>query len=102
MFKIPSENVRDLLPNPLRSKDISDISHHNTLLSQALSLVPRHFLQKLEARHKTGRSSRKFGFKEQLTVMACIQLTARRFMRALSAVGKPMTCLNNHLKIRPD
>ncbi|WP_371928042.1 hypothetical protein [Moraxella sp. FZLJ2109] len=29
-----------------------------------LSLIPRHVFQKLEARHKTGRSSRQFGFKE--------------------------------------
>jgi hypothetical protein len=35
----------------------------------------------LEAKHKTGRSSRKFGFKEQFTVMAFIQLAARRSMR---------------------
>lgn len=67
------------------------MSHHNTLLSQTLSLVPRHVFQKLENRHKTGRSSRKFGFKEQFIVMAFIQLAARRSMcdglRALSAVG---------------
>jgi hypothetical protein len=35
----------------------------------------------LEKRHKTGRASRKFGFKEQFTVMAFIQLAARRSMR---------------------
>ncbi|MDR2489205.1 MAG: DUF4372 domain-containing protein [Desulfovibrio sp.] len=41
--------------------------------------------------NKTGRSSRKFGFKEQFTVMACIQLAARRSMRdglrCLAATG---------------
>jgi len=67
------------------------MSHHNNLLSQTLSLIPRHVFQKLETRHKTGRSSRKFGFKEQFTVMAFIQLAARRSMRdglrALSAAG---------------
>ena len=57
------------------------MSHHNTLFSQTLSLIPRHVFQKLEQRHKTGRSSRKFGFKEQFTVMAFIQLAARRSMR---------------------
>lgn len=57
------------------------MSHHNTLFSQTLSLIPRHVFQKLEKRHKTGRSSRKFGFKEQFTVMAFIQLAARRSMR---------------------
>ena len=57
------------------------MSHHTTLFSQTLSLIPRHVFQKLEHRHKTGRSSRKFGFKEQFTVMAFIQLAARRSMR---------------------
>ena len=67
------------------------MSHHNTLFSQTLSLIPRHVFQKLEHRHKTGRSSRKFGFKEQFTAMAFIQLAARRSMRdglrCLSAAG---------------
>ena len=57
------------------------MSHHNTLFAQTLSLIPRHVFQKLENRHKTGRSSRKFGFKEQFSVMAFIQLAARRSMR---------------------
>lgn len=57
------------------------MSHHTTLFSQTLSLIPRHVFQKLEHRHKTGRSSRKFGFKEQFTVMVFIQLAARRSMR---------------------
>ena len=67
------------------------MSHHNTLFSQTLSLIPGHVFQKLVKRHKTGRSSRKFGFKEQFTVMAFIQLAARRSMRdglrCLSAAG---------------
>jgi hypothetical protein len=62
-------------------KEILDLSHHTTLFSQTLSLIPRHVFQKLEHRHKTGRSSRKFGFKEQFTAMAFIQLAARRSMR---------------------
>ena len=33
-----------------------DMSFHNTLFSQTLSLIPRHIFQKLEHRHKTGRS----------------------------------------------
>ena len=67
------------------------MSHHTTLFSQTLSLIPRHVFQKLENRHKTGRSSRRFGFKEQFTVMAFIQLAARRSMRdglrCLAAAG---------------
>jgi len=68
------------------------MAHHNTLFSQTLSLIPRHVFQKLEHRHKTGRASRKFGFKEQFTVMAFIHLAARRSMRdglrCLEAAGK--------------
>ena len=101
MFKISLENASNLFAKPLHSKETSNMSHHNTLLSQTLSLVPRHVFQKLEARHKTGRSSRKFGFKEQFTVMAFIQLAARRSMRdglrALSAVGNRLY----HLGLKP-
>jgi hypothetical protein len=82
----------DLLRNTPPQKEILDMAHHNTLFSQTLSLIPRHVFQKLEHRHKTGRSSRKFGFKEQFTVMAFIQLAARRSMRdglrCLEATGK--------------
>ena len=67
------------------------MSHHNTLFSQMLPLIPRHVFQKLEHRHKVGRASRKFGFKEQFTAMAFIQLAARRSMRdglrCLAAAG---------------
>jgi hypothetical protein len=73
-------------------KEILDLSHHSTLFSQTLSFIPRHVFQKLERRHKTGRASRKFGFKEQFTVMAFIQLAARRSMRdglrCLEAAGR--------------
>lgn len=51
--------------------------HHTTLFSRTLSLIPRHVFQKLAQRHKSAGSSRKFGFKEQFTVMAFIQLAAR-------------------------
>jgi IS4 transposase len=75
----------------MTQKEILDLAHNNTLFSQALSLIPRHVFQKLERRHKTGRSSRRFGFKEQFTVMAFIQLAARRSMRdglrCLAAAG---------------
>jgi len=81
MFKTSLENASNILPNLLYFKEILNMSHHSSLLSQTLSLVPRHIFQKLEALHKTGRSSRKFGFKEQCTVMAFIQLAAQRSMR---------------------
>ena len=68
------------------------MSFHSTLFSQTLSFIPRLVFQKLELRHKTGRASRKFGFKEQFTVMAFIQLASRRSMRdglrCLAASGR--------------
>jgi hypothetical protein len=89
-----------ILPNPLQPKEILNMAHHNTLFSQTLSLIPRHLFQKLETKHKTGRASRRFGFKEQFTVMAFIQLAARRSMRdglrCLEAAG----CRLYHLGLR--
>jgi hypothetical protein len=80
-----------MLRNTLPYKEILDLSHHNTLFSQTLSFIPGHVFQKLERKHKIGRSSRRFGFKEQFTVMAFIHLAARRSMRdglrCLSAAG---------------
>jgi hypothetical protein len=94
MFKISKNYATRILPKPLHSKEILNMSHHNTLFSQTLALIPRHIFQKLELRHKTGRTSRKFGFKEQFTAMAFLQLAARRSMRdgvrALSAAGKKL------------
>jgi len=92
MFKISEGYAIRFLTKSLHTKEILNMAHHNTLFSQMLSLIPRHIFQKLEHRHKTGRASRKFGFKEQFTVMAFIQLAARRSMRdglrCLEAVGK--------------
>jgi hypothetical protein len=81
MFKISKGYTTRSLHKPLHAKEILNMANHNTLFAQILSLIPRHIFQKLEHRHKTGRSSRKFGFKEQFTVMAFIQLAARRSMR---------------------
>lgn len=79
------------LHNVLPHKAILDLSHHAALFSRTLSLIPGHVFQKLERRHKTGRSSRKSGFNEQFTAMVFIQLAARRFMRdglrCLTAAG---------------
>jgi len=88
------KDLHKLLPH----KEILDLSHHNTLFTQTLSFIPRHVFQKLEHRHKTGRSSRRFGFKEQFTVMAFIQLAAGRSMRdglrCLSAAGSRLMSAN--------
>jgi hypothetical protein len=67
------------------------MAHNNTLFAQILSLIPRHEIQFLEGKHKCGRSSRLFGFKQQLAVMLFIQLAARNSLRdglrCLTALG---------------
>jgi len=92
MFKISEGYATRFLHKPSHAKEILNMGHHTTLFSQTLSLIPRHVFQKLEHRHKTGRASRKLGFKEQFTVMAFIHLAARRSMRdglrCLAAAGK--------------
>ena len=89
------------------------MSFHSTPFSQTLSFIPRLVFQKLELRHKTGRASRKFGFKEQFTVMAFIQLASRRSMRDGTKLrlrrvgyrdretGKHYVFLTNHFKLSP-
>ncbi len=57
------------------------MSHVSTPFSEILQLIPRHVFQKLEKRHASGRSSRKFGFKEQFSFMAFFMLAASRSMR---------------------
>jgi hypothetical protein len=81
VFKISEIYATNELHKTLQLKEILNISHRSTLFSQILSFIPRHIFQKLEHRHKAGRASRKFGFKEQFTVMAFLQLAARRSMR---------------------
>ena len=57
------------------------MSHITTPFAELLQLIPRHVFQNLERRHACGRSSRKFGFKEQFTVMGFIMLAASRSLR---------------------
>lgn len=57
------------------------MSHTTTPFGEILQLIPRHIFQKLEKRHACGRKSRKFGFKEQFTVMAFVMLAASRSLR---------------------
>jgi hypothetical protein len=84
--------VMNKLLKPITHKETLDLAHHNTLFSQILSLIPGHVFQSLAQRHKTGRSSRQFGFKEQFTVMSFIQLASRCSLRdglrCLTAAGK--------------
>jgi hypothetical protein len=76
----------------MTQKEILDLAHHNTLFSQLLSLIPGHVFKSLQDKHNCGRSSRRFGFKQQFAVMAFIHLAARTSLRdglrCLAASGK--------------
>ncbi len=92
--KISAKCITSFFGNSLSNKEILDIAFHGTLFAQTLSIIPRLVFQKLELRHKTERASRKFGFKEQFTAMAFIQLASRRSMRdglrCLAASGRQL------------
>ena len=80
------------LRKPIVHKEILDLAHYNTLLSQLLSLIPGHIFQYLEEKHQCGRSSRSFGFKQQFVIMAVIHLAGRTSLRdglrCLAAAGR--------------
>lgn len=70
------------------------MSHTTTPFGEILQLIPRHIFQKLEKRHACGRKSRKFGFKEQFTVMAFVMLAASRSLRdVLKSPGQQIVSL---------
>ena len=50
------------------------MAHRTTLFGELQRLIPGHVFEKLERKYKVGRASRKFGFKEQFTVIAFFQL----------------------------
>ena len=77
-----------------KQRRFKTMSFNSTLFSNTLAQIPRHIFQKLERRHKVGRSSRKFGFKEQFTFLAFFQLASQKSMRStvrcLQSLGKKL------------
>ena len=57
------------------------MSHHNTVFSQLLKLVPRHEFEALAIRHHEGRKLRKFSRWSQFIAMATAQLSGRSSLR---------------------
>jgi len=57
------------------------MSHHNTLLHQMLSLVPRHDFQRLARAHPALRAPRTFSFWSHFVHLAFIQLASRASLR---------------------
>ena len=57
------------------------MSHHNTVFSQLLKLIPRHEFETLAKQHHTGRAFRKASRWSQFVTMAMGQLSGRDSLR---------------------
>jgi putative transposase len=57
------------------------LSHHNTVFSQLLKLIPRHEFESLAKQHHTGRSFRTASRWSQFVSMAMAQLSGRNSLR---------------------
>ncbi len=76
------------------------LSHHNTVFSQLLKLVPRHEFESLAIRHHKGRKLRKTSRWSQFVAMATAQLSGRYSLRDvvsnLSAQAAKLYHLGTH------
>ena len=57
------------------------MSHHNTVFSQILKLIPRHEFETLAKQHHTGRSFRTASRWSQFVTMSMAQLAGRNSLR---------------------
>lgn len=64
-----------------KQKGIQALSHHNTVFSQLLKMVPRHEFETLANRHHEGRKLRKMTRWSQFVAMALAQLSGRASLR---------------------
>jgi len=65
----------------VKQKGNQALSHHNTVFSQILKLIPRHKFETLAKRHHTGRSFRTASRWSQFVSMAMAQLSGRNSLR---------------------
>ena len=63
------------------TKENLDVAHSNTILSQLLSLIPRHVFTQAERDYPTARKTRVFSRWNQFVCLAFIHLAARHSMR---------------------
>ena len=61
------------------------MSHHNTVISQLLKLLPRHEFETLAKEHHTGRAFRKASRWSQFVTMTIAQLSGRNSLRDIVA-----------------
>jgi len=65
----------------IESKKETGMSHHNTVFSQILKLVPRHEFEVLAKAHHQGRSFRTASRWSQFVCLSMAQLTGRNSLR---------------------
>ncbi len=65
----------------VKQKGNQALSHHNTVFSQLLKLIPRHEFETLANQHHTGRSFRTASRWSQFVTMAMAQLSGRSSLR---------------------
>ena len=65
----------------VKQKGNQALSHHNTVFSQLLKLIPRHEFESLAKQHHTGRSFRTASRWSQFVSMAMAQLSGRNSLR---------------------
>lgn len=65
----------------VKQKGNQALSHHNTVFSQLLKLIPRHEFEALAKQHHTGRSFRTASRWSQFVSMAMAQLSGRSSLR---------------------
>jgi len=65
----------------VKQKGNQALSHHNTVFSQLLKLIPRHEFETLAKQHHTGRSFRTASRWSQFVTMAMAQLAGRNSLR---------------------
>ena len=73
------------------------MSHHNTVLSQILKLIPRHQFDTLAQEHHCGRSLRKASRWSQFVSMCLGQLSGRQSLRDIEANMKAQSSKLYHL-----
>ena len=65
----------------IKQEGVQALSHHNTVFSQILKLIPRHEFEALAKQHHTGRSFRTASRWSQFVTMAMAQLSGRNSLR---------------------
>jgi putative transposase len=65
----------------INQEGVQALSHHNTVFSQLLKLIPRHEFETLAKQHHTGRSFRTASRWSQFVTMAMAQLSGRNSLR---------------------